>query len=197
MTCPRCSADLPDGSLYCNRCGARIGGLGGARTPEAAAEEPIWTGRYSPRAAAHLFGLAGLWLAGVLIAGFAWRTRVPFLIPWGLAVVAVVPGAWVFVQTLLRRWSLRYRLTSHRLFTERGLLSRQHDELELIRVDDVSVRQSLLQRWLGVGVVTVVSTDSSNPCLVIEGIEGPLVLKEEIRARVRALRAGTTFLETL
>ena len=116
---------------------------------------------------------------------------------WLAAAVALAPGAWALGAALLRRWTLHYRLTTHRLFTERGLLRRRHDELELIRVDDVSVRQNLLQRWLGVGTVTVVSTDSSNPRLEIEGIEDPLALKEQIRRPVRTLRARTTFLETL
>src|SRR6185503_16201258 len=202
MPCRQCSAELVAGSLFCNRCGASqvVEPESGARSfaPEGAPprEEQLWAGRYSLRAATHLWFLSALWAALVLAAyqhfAGATRTRESDLV--ALA-GAFVPAVVAIFQTLARRLSLRYRLTNHRLFTERGILSRQHDEIELIRVDDISVHQNLLQRLFGVGTVTVLSTDTSSPQLRMEGIARPIELKELLRSQVRARRARTTFLE--
>jgi hypothetical protein len=68
-----------------------------------------------------------------------------------VAVVALLPAAWSLGLALVRKVTLRYRLTNYRLFTQRGLLARDNDEIELIRVDDVSVHQNVLQRVFDVG----------------------------------------------
>jgi membrane protein YdbS with pleckstrin-like domain len=203
MQCRQCSAEIPDGSEFCNRCGsaqaedapAKPFGEPGGAAP--AAEETLWSGRYSLKAAAHLWVLWALWIS-VVVAAYVLFTGTRGAWTNGLFLTAGFgPGLWMLGQALLRKLTLRYRLTNQRLFTERGLLARAHDELELIRVDDVSVRQNLLQRALDVGTVTLLSTDTTSPRLVIEGIEHPLALKEMIRAQVRARRGRTTFLETL
>ncbi|HEX6882439.1 MAG TPA: PH domain-containing protein [Planctomycetota bacterium] len=204
MLCRRCSAELPAGSTFCNRCGVsqlEEGEPGngpfsargaGAQPPE----EELWAGRYSLKAAAHLGFLAAAWavLVAVFYPRLAERTARLDLVA---LVVALLPGLVALARALLRRFTLRYRLTNQRLFTDRGLLRRDHDELELIRVDDVSVRQNVLQRLFGVGTVRVLSTDASNPELLMEGIVRPLEVKEQLRVQVRARRARTTFLESL
>lgn len=205
MQCHQCSTEIPDGSGFCNRCGAgqeagapaKPFAAASAAPPGQPSEQTLWTGRYSFKDAAHLWILSAVWIALVLWLYLRFvqvPTQKSNLIAFA---VALVPVVLVLGQALVRKLSLRYRLTNHRLFTVRGLLARQHDELELIRVDDVSVRQNLLQRVFDVGTVTVLSTDSSNPVLAIQGVERPLELKERIRGEVRARRARTTFLETL
>lgn len=203
MRCKDCSAELPPGSVFCNRCGASQVEERPAR-PFAAApatpaqpEETLWKGRYALRAGAHLWLLAALWASLVLLASLQLEMTGGTRANLTVMAVALVPAVVVLLQGLVRKLGLRYRLSNHRLFTVRGILARQHDELELIRVDDVSVRQNLLQRWWGVGTVTVLSTDASNPRLEMQGIERPLEVKELIRAQVRARRARTTFLENL
>ena len=203
MQCRQCSAALSPGSAFCNRCGASqidesTGGVE-PMTPAGAAvpEQPLWSGRYSLRAATHLWFLSALWTALVIALYLRFvGTRTQRLDLIALA-VGLAPAILALGRTMIRALSLRYRLTNHRLFTERGLLSRQHDELELIRVDDVSVHQNLLQRLFGVGAVKVLSTDPTSPVLTMEGIARPLQVKELLRTQVRARRSRTTFMESL
>ncbi|NOT30404.1 MAG: PH domain-containing protein [Planctomycetes bacterium] len=202
-TCRQCSAELAAGSAFCNRCGASQEGERPAKAfapPTAGAlppEETLWKGRYALRAAAHHWLLCALWILVVLTVYLS-IVEVRSALGSGLVtLLGVGPALWFLALALLQKLTQRYRLTNQRLFTERGLLRRQHDELELIRIDDVAVRQNLLQRLFDVGTVTVLSTDSSSPRLEIEGIEHPLAVKEQIRAQVRARRARTTYLETL
>ncbi len=207
MQCLQCAAELPAGSAFCNHCGAsqvdeRPAQPFPAKSPGALpAEENLWTGSYSLKAETHLWLSWPLWVVLVFALSLL-RTSLPASLELEnlrlyLAGVAILPGLGLLARALVRKWSLHYRLTNYRLFTERGLLSRQHDELELIRVDDVSVRQSFFQRLMGVGTISLLSTDASNPRLDLAGISRPLELKELVRAQVRARRARTTFLEKL
>jgi membrane protein YdbS with pleckstrin-like domain len=206
-TCRQCGAELPVGSAFCNRCGASQSETAErpaqpfAAPPSPAPPPPeatIWTGRYALKSVAHVWLLWFAWIVGVLLVYWRFVGKWPDARNWQiLAAVALVPGLWPLGRALYAKLTLRYRLTNHRLFTESGLLARQHDELELIRVDDVSVHQNVVQRVFDVGTVMVVSTDSSSPRLSIRGVEHPIELKERIRGEVRARRARTTFLESL
>jgi uncharacterized membrane protein YdbT with pleckstrin-like domain len=84
--------------------------------------------------------------------------------------------------------AIRWVLTTERLRIVRGLLSRSTEEIELTRVRDVSFEQSLAQRALGIGNVTVVGTDATAPEVVLHDVEEPEQVKELIRQAVREQR---------
>jgi hypothetical protein len=81
----------------------------------------------------------------------AYRARLGLLV-WGVLLLPVV-GLGLFL--LARAWylvaSTRYRLTTQRLFAETGLIAKNLEEVELFRVKDVTLRQGVLDRLLGVG----------------------------------------------
>jgi uncharacterized membrane protein YdbT with pleckstrin-like domain len=204
MRCSQCGAETPDSSAFCPKCGAALKQPSAPFAPPAAAtataavpEKTLWTGRFSARAESLHFILWLVWLgilATLYLTLLAQQTRPVHLFLLG---AALLPGLLLLFRTAIEKLSTRYRLTNQRLFRQRGLLSRRLDELELIRVDDVSVTQDFVQRLLNVGTVTLLTTDSTDPKLTIEGIADPLALKELIRTQVRARRSRTTFLETL
>ena len=162
-----------------------------------ATEETLWKGRYSARASAHLWILWGLWLAALVTAWVMFVEVSSKALIWTFVGAALLPGLWIGLKVAIKKLSIRYRLTNQRFFRERGILSRKLEELELIRVDDVSVAQNVIQRIFKVGVVTLHTTDTSDPKLAIEGIEDPVEVKEKIRQLVRARRSRATFLERL
>jgi uncharacterized membrane protein YdbT with pleckstrin-like domain len=97
-------------------------------------------------------------------------------------------GVVLFLDVWVRRRAIQYRLTNQRLFVRTGFIKRKVDELELYRVKDVKVNQSLLQRILGFGSITVLSSDDSTPELTLIGILNPEEVKETIRTCYRAAR---------
>jgi uncharacterized membrane protein YdbT with pleckstrin-like domain len=84
--------------------------------------------------------------------------------------------------------AIRWELTTERLRVVRGILSRSTEEVELTRVRDVSYDQSLAQRALGIGTITVVGTDATSPTVVLHDVEDPENVKELIRQAVRDQR---------
>lgn len=78
----------------------------------------------------------------------------------------------------------RYSLNEDRLFLSVGFLNIRDDELLLYRVRDINTKRNLWQRMLGVGTVTIVSSDSTQPTLVLKNIKDPITVKELIHQQV-------------
>jgi len=70
-----------------------------------------------------------------------------------------------------RRNTVRYRFTTQRLIIESGLLRRRINPMQNIEIDDLTVEQGVLDRITGAGKIVIVSSDRTNPNLVMEGIE--------------------------
>jgi membrane protein YdbS with pleckstrin-like domain len=106
-----------------------------------------------------------------------WVTIACILI--GIA-LALVP--WLITKTY------RYRISNYRIDFERGLLSRNIDTLELWHVDDISFRQSLMDRILGVGTITIVSDDATTPRLELKSLPRPRPIFDMLKHRVIAVK---------
>lgn len=206
MSCPRCNAALPDGSAFCNRCGAAV--TPGAVPPPVlqlppASQEPekdLWKGRFSGKSQGHLWVV---WFIEIPALVYLWF-RLPAEVrtgPWArwvFAAAAALPAGLILWKLVIEKMSTRYRLTNYRLFKETGILSRDIIEIELFRVDDVSVHQNLLQRIFNTGVITVIAPhDQIEPRLELVGIENPIEVKEMIRTSVRHRRQGSLNVENL
>lgn len=95
----------------------------------------------------------------------------------------------------------RYALSEDRLFLSKGFLNIKDDEVLLYRVRDIDTNRSLWQRIFGVGTVTVMSSDKTQPVLELKNIKDPVMVKEllheqveeqKIRRRVRFGEIMTT-----
>ena len=84
----------------------------------------------------------------------------------------------------------KYSLSEDRIFLERGLLNTKSDEILLYRVRDLSVRISLGQRILGVGTISVLSSDQSMPRLEIQNVKHPREVKELLHQKVEQAKAA-------
>jgi uncharacterized membrane protein YdbT with pleckstrin-like domain len=97
-------------------------------------------------------------------------------------------GLLLILMTWLSVKSASYRMTNERLFLKTGIVARRVQEAELYRIKDVAFSQGIVQRLLGVGHVTVVSSDATTPVLTLKSIRNPEQIKETIRSTFRAAR---------
>jgi membrane protein YdbS with pleckstrin-like domain len=131
-------------------------------------EEELWSGSFSPRAMfGPALGLALLTIAGGIAASLAPRPL--GWIVWGIA--ASVLWLWLALVIVYRRLTVRYRLTSYRFFTETGLLGRVNNRIQAIDIDDVTTKQGLIERMLGVGTIVIRARDETSPVVTLRGIE--------------------------
>jgi membrane protein YdbS with pleckstrin-like domain len=204
MSCPKCHAEIPEGSAFCNKCGTSLQPGAALTAPAGDArnepEQELWKGRFSGKSQGHWWVL---WFLLLPILVFCW-----FKLPedirkgpyakWAFVAAAVIPLLCILWSFILEKLSTRYRLTTHRLFKDTGILSRHHNEIELVRVDDIAVRQNVIQRIFNVGVVTVIAPhDQTEPRLELVGIENPIEVKEMIRTHVRRRRQGSLNVENI
>lgn len=74
-----------------------------------------------------------------------------------------------------------YVLTNERIKIVRGLLSRDIENFELIRVQDIDISQGVSERLFGVGDITLRGQDSSKPTIVLRNVSNPEEVYETIR----------------
>jgi len=202
------------GSTFsCPTCGARVAIPAKLATPETGASEPAPAAapradvqtesavpvqtreltilEFAPTRKAHLAEMIGggaLTLVGGITVLWLWIS--PARSNWWilLAGPAVLAGVYLLIKLWVDLKSVQYRLTNQRLFVLKGLFSKETQELELFRIKDIAVQQSLLQRVLGYGQVLLVSSDDTTPTLTLRGIANPIGIKELIRENYKEAR---------
>lgn len=91
----------------------------------------------------------------------------PGLGMWLLGLVWLVCLTPPLFQLLVLK-TTTYHVTSQRLEYTRGILHRRRDQLELVRIRDLSASRTLVQRMLGIGTVIMETVDRSHPTFRIE-----------------------------
>jgi len=82
------------------------------------------------------------------------------IFPFGFIVYLGLLG-WLVVQPLLTWWTSMYVLTSERLMTRRGLISKTGIEIPLENITNVNFSQSVFERVIGAGDLLVESAGST------------------------------------
>lgn len=89
------------------------------------------------------------------------------------------------LKGLVRLNTTTYKITSQRIIVKTGLIGKDLEEIELLRVNDFSVDQSIPDRLLGIGTLTVFSDDASSPQLLFRKIRKVQAVKDVLRQAVR------------
>jgi hypothetical protein len=154
-------------------------------------EEVVWEARYSMKNFIGRLVLRTLLTIGwVALAIHVWG--------YGHRDLAVVTGVlgivllllWLAIgyRILLARCGHYYRLTTRRLFVSTGLMRRRRDQMELLRVKDIFTRQTLIERWLSLGTVVIVSDDKDLPTFYLAGVTEPKRVMDLVWHYARAER---------
>src|SRR5262245_6553864 len=141
MQCPGCHKSIADDSKFCQYCGVPIGSASAAKAPAATAPATAAPAPDSPRTSSPIDPATE---KPVREFRPAWRASLPLWVAWLLGtivllylkihfdagdvwskviwVLILLAGLAVFVRQAVTVLSIRYRLTTQRLFIERGLL---------------------------------------------------------------------------
>ena len=193
IACPDCGREVSTLAPACPHCG-RPSPAGTAVPPppaHTAREEELWRGTPSP-----------ILLIGQIAAIVLVLVAIPFLAYFFASTVANDPekagnirtAGWVITAilvaiqlvVLLVAWAkLRtttYLVTTQRVIIEHGILSKTVNEIDLRYVDDSQFYQGLTDRILGIGNVTILSSDTSTPTYMLRSVRDPRAVREIIRS---------------
>ena len=138
-------------------------------------DDVIWSGRFDSRSMVDTWAVLGIATVAILVLTIFLYMNVESLQSselWiGLIVILLIMWGGPYLSMLLKQWSLKYELTEDRLVTWRGILSRRRDQIDVIKIDDMTCKQSLLQRFMGVGTIEIISSDATDPKILVQGIK--------------------------
>jgi uncharacterized membrane protein YdbT with pleckstrin-like domain len=144
-------------------------------------EEPIWKGTSSQWKNFKQFVLVI-----IVLAVCVWLHKWKAVSPW-IYLLVVPPFIWAFWRWLTVKTTF-YALTSERLVTTHGILTKVTDTLELYRVRDLRIVQPLFLRMLGLQNVQIITTDATTDSIVLDYLPTADDLGERLRKSVEDCR---------
>jgi uncharacterized membrane protein YdbT with pleckstrin-like domain len=191
ITCPDCGRDVSTLAAACPHCGRPMSpSTFAVPAGPPAAEETLWRGTPSWRV---LIGkVVAMVLTAIVIpfaAGFIASHTADLdmsgritKIGWWLTALLLLIQLVGFLVAMLRLQSTLYTVSNQRILIEQGILSKGLSEIDLRSIDDTQFFQSFTDRLLGIGNVTLVSSDKALPRTALRGIHNPRAVRETIRA---------------
>jgi hypothetical protein len=87
----------------------------------------------------------------------------------------------------------QYVITSQRVRIIEGVLGKEREDIELVRVQDIDQSQSVSERMLGLGDITIRSHDRSHPEVILRNVKNPQEVHEILRKAVLRAREKYRF----
>jgi uncharacterized membrane protein YdbT with pleckstrin-like domain len=188
--------------------------LAGSARDHAMAEQELWQGH--PSAKAMIGSIVSAALLVVVLAVGAVLLFDPLMGLMGRAsdevaanvtrqretyamVLAVVVTVVVVIRLLILAWHLfvlkshHYRITNQRIVIESGVFSKHIEEIDIRTVADLEFRQSLFERILAIGDITLISSDRSAGRIRLQGLARPRELRELVRDAAYKATKGQLF----
>ena len=193
IACPDCGRDVSTLAPVCPHCG-RPSPAGNTPLPAgtpAPQEQTLWHGSPSTTLLMpHIAGIVVVLVAVPLFVHFFASTmpdeeRASSMIGFGWIATALIVALQVIalIVAWVRLRSTTYTVSNQRVLIEQGVFSKTVDEIDLRYVDDSQFFQSFVERMLGIGNVTLISSDANTPRYVLRSIKDPRGVREIVRAQ--------------
>jgi uncharacterized membrane protein YdbT with pleckstrin-like domain len=152
-------------------------------------EETLWRGTPSPtlligKIATLVFSVVGVLVIAYFFASTAADSdKHSSLIAAGWVIAGILAAVQIVVVVIawMTLRSTMYIVTNQRVIIEQGIVSKTVNEIDLRYVDDSQFFQGLTDRMLGIGNVTLISSDKSSPTVMLRSVSDPRAVRELIR----------------
>jgi uncharacterized membrane protein YdbT with pleckstrin-like domain len=124
----------------------------------------------------------------LVVAGFILQREYWDTAPWWTPLILCVLLLWAATRHI-KRLAMKLTVSSDKLRFETGIFSKSTRTIQLAKVQDVRVDQSLKQRMAGVGTLSIETAGEASR-LVIHDIDQPQVLADEIMRRAELSIGG-------
>jgi uncharacterized membrane protein YdbT with pleckstrin-like domain len=195
IACPDCGRDVSTLAPACPHCG-RPSPAGVAAPPlqafaNTSKEETLWRGTPSPILLVGKIATLVLILVAIPSIAYFFASTVTDDLEkagnirtagWVIAALLAAAQVVVLIVAWLKLRSTLYVITNQRVMVEQGIVSKTVNEIDLRYVDDSQFFQGLSDRLLGIGNVTLISSDKTSPTYVLRSVRDPRGVRELIRA---------------
>jgi uncharacterized membrane protein YdbT with pleckstrin-like domain len=153
-------------------------------------EERLWRGTPSPILLIGKIIVLVLILIGIPLVAYLFASTVSDDLEkagnirtagWVIAAILALAQVAALVVAWLKLRSTLYIVTNQRVMIEEGILTKTVNEIDLRYVDDSQFFQGLTDRILGIGNVTLHSSDANTPSYMLRSIRDPRGVRELIR----------------
>ena len=192
ISCPDCGRDVSTMATACPHCGrpSPAGTAPLASAPPPVAEQTLWQGTPSPTLLmGHIFAILAV-LIGIPLLTHFFGSTMPGedranLIRFGWIATAIIVTIQLIALAIawIRLRATSYTVTNQRVLIEQGVVTKTVDEIDLRYVDDTQFQQTLVDRILGIGNVTLISSDKTSPRYMLRSVKDPRGVRELVRAQ--------------
>jgi len=119
-----------------------------------------------------------------IVARFALHWTAKGRLILGVVLIPLIVGIFVTIYEYLRLRAIELGVTTHRVVSKSGIISRETEEIRLTAIETVDLRQSAWGRLLGYGDVRVTGRGESS--LMSHRVADPVGVKRAIEAAYSA-----------
>jgi membrane protein YdbS with pleckstrin-like domain len=94
-----------------------------------------------------------------------------------IAAAAVI----IFLFKIIKLKSIRYKITADRIEWSRGIIQHKVDNIDMFRIVDMKMERSLLDIIIGIGSITLITSDKTEPTFKFQKIRGSKNLYDVIK----------------
>jgi len=112
-----------------------------------------------------------------------------------ISCIFIIPIPFVFWKWLKTKFWI-FEITNERIIETTGVLSKTTNELELYRVKDIKLDQPIFLRFVKLSNIKMITSDRTNPIILIPAIPHGRELKEQLRKAIETRRDKKRVRET-
>jgi uncharacterized membrane protein YdbT with pleckstrin-like domain len=102
------------------------------------------------------------------------------LLVLGTLLIVIGVGLFIILYVILERKNTIYKVTNKRIITQKGIFSKNREDISLMDIRAFNIKQSVIERMLNIGSVSIVTAAGGAGYEVISNVKNPDSIREMV-----------------